>query len=70
MSDPKITVIGAVSYFFGRPVIYKMTTSKTMTGGTLALVDTDENVLKCNFVYLIAWWVLLPLTVVDSIGTA
>ena len=46
MAGPKITVIGAGSYFFGRPVIYKMATSKIMDGGTLALVDTDAKVLK------------------------
>lgn len=28
MAGPKITVIGAGSYFFGRPVIYKMATSE------------------------------------------
>lgn len=43
---PKITVIGAGSYFFGRPAIYKMATSKILAGGTLALVDTDAKVLK------------------------
>lgn len=46
MAGPKITVIGAGSYFFGRPVIHKMATSEVMAGGTLALVDTDEKVLK------------------------
>ncbi len=46
MSKPKITVIGAGSYFFGRPVIWKMATSKYLRNGTLALVDTDPNVLK------------------------
>ncbi|MFH0795864.1 MAG: glycoside hydrolase family 4 [Candidatus Omnitrophota bacterium] len=43
---PKITVIGAGSYFFGRPVIYKMATSPHMAGGTLALVDTNPGVLN------------------------
>jgi len=46
MKGPKITVIGAGSYFFGRPVIHKMATSPIMAGGTLALVDTNQNVLK------------------------
>lgn len=46
MAGPKITVVGAGSYFFGRPVIHKMATSEAMAGGTLALVDTDEKVLK------------------------
>jgi alpha-galactosidase len=45
MNGPKITVIGAGSYFFGKPVIHKMATSKAMAGGTLALVDTDKAVL-------------------------
>jgi len=45
MSGPKLTVIGAGSYFFGKPVIQKMATSKHMAGGTLALVDTDAKVL-------------------------
>lgn len=46
MALPKITVIGAGSYFFGRSVIWKMATSETLAGGTLALVDTDPQVLK------------------------
>lgn len=46
MSGPKITVIGAGSYFFGRPVIFKMATSPVLAGGTLALVDTDPAVLR------------------------
>lgn len=46
MRAPKITVIGAGSFFFGRPVIHKMATSQVFTGGTLALVDTNERVLK------------------------
>lgn len=46
MRGPKITVIGAGSYFFGRPVIHKMATSPAMAGGTLALVDTEAPVLK------------------------
>ncbi len=45
MSGPKVTVIGAGSFFFGRPIIYKMATSEVMAGGTLALVDTDKKVL-------------------------
>ena len=46
MPGPKITVIGAGSYFFGRPMIYKMATSGVLAGGTLALVDIDEKVLR------------------------
>ncbi|MCX6993244.1 MAG: glycoside hydrolase family 4 [Kiritimatiellaeota bacterium] len=45
MHGPKITVIGAGSYFFGRPIIKLMATSQVMAGGTLALVDTDKRVL-------------------------
>ena len=46
MSGPKIVVIGAGSYFFGKAVIHKMGASKVMAGGELALVDTDASVLK------------------------
>ena len=46
MAGPKVTVIGAGSYFFGKPIIHKMATSKVMRGGTLALVDTDKPVLR------------------------
>ncbi len=45
MSSAKIVVIGAGSYFFGKPVIYKMATTPVLAGGTLALVDTDKKVL-------------------------
>ena len=45
MAGPKITVIGAGSYFFGRPVIHKLATSSVMAGGTLALVDTNPGTL-------------------------
>jgi alpha-galactosidase len=45
MSGPKVTVIGAGSYFFGKPIIHKMATSPIMDGGTLALVDTNKKVL-------------------------
>ena len=45
MRGPKITVIGAGSYFFGKPVIHKMATSPVMAGGTLALVDTNPKTL-------------------------
>jgi len=46
MGSAKVVVIGAGSYFFGKPVIYKMATSPVLAGGTLALVDTDPKVLK------------------------
>ena len=42
---PKIVVIGAGSYFFGKPVIYNAITSPILCNGTLALVDTDQKVL-------------------------
>lgn len=45
MQSPKIVVIGAGSYFFGRPAIWNMVTSEILREGTLALVDTDEEVL-------------------------
>ena len=45
MAGPKVTVIGAGSYFFGKPVIHKMATSPVMAGGTLALVDRNPKVL-------------------------
>ncbi len=46
MHGPKITVIGAGSFFFGKPVIHKMATSPVMAGGTLALVDTRPDVMQ------------------------
>lgn len=45
MQSPKIVVIGAGSYFFGRPAIWNMVTSDVLKGGTLALVDTSSEVL-------------------------
>jgi len=42
---PKITIIGAASYFFGKQIIHKMATSEIMAGGTLAMVDTDPHKL-------------------------
>lgn len=38
---PKIVVIGAGSYFFGKPVIYNMVSSPALRNGTLALVDLN-----------------------------
>ena len=46
MAGPKITVIGAGSYFFGKAIIRKMADSAALAGGTLALVDTDARVLR------------------------
>ncbi len=43
---PKIAVIGAGSFFFGRPVIWNMVHSPVLRKGTLALVDTNPSVLK------------------------
>ena len=45
MSGPKIAVIGAGSYFFGKQIIHKLATSPVLAGGTLAMVDTDAKVL-------------------------
>ncbi|MBS1372087.1 MAG: glycoside hydrolase family 4 [Lentisphaeria bacterium] len=45
-NGPKVVVIGAGSYFFGKPVIYNMIHSPILNGGTLALVDTDPAVLE------------------------
>ena len=46
MYGPKVTVIGAGSYFFGRPIIHKFATSPVMANGTLSLVDTNKEVLQ------------------------
>ena len=42
---PKITVIGAGSFFFGREIIHTCATSPILAHGTLALVDTRPAVL-------------------------
>lgn len=46
MQSPKIVVIGAGSFFFGRPAIWNMVTSEILREGTLALVDTNPDVLS------------------------
>jgi alpha-galactosidase/6-phospho-beta-glucosidase family protein len=46
MSGPKVAVIGAGSYFFGKPVIWNMVKSEVLSGGTLVLVDTNADTLK------------------------
>lgn len=45
MSKPKVTIIGAGSYSFGRQAIWNMVTNKVLQGGILALVDTDATAL-------------------------
>ena len=46
MAGPKVAVIGAGSYYFGKQVIHKFASSSVMAGGTLALVDTDQKALR------------------------
>ena len=46
MSGPKVAVIGAGSYFFGKPVIWNMIKSEILSGGTLVLVDTNIDALN------------------------
>jgi alpha-galactosidase len=46
MAGPKVVVIGAGSYFFGRPAIWNMACSPILQGGTLALVDTNAGTLR------------------------
>ena len=41
MPGPKVTVIGAGSFFFGKPVIHKFATSPIMAGDTLALFNAS-----------------------------
>ncbi len=45
-NKPKIVVIGAGSYFFGKQVIWNMVKSEVLQNGTLALVDTNPEILK------------------------
>jgi alpha-galactosidase len=45
MKGPKVAVIGAGSYFFGKAAIWNMINSEILREGTLALVDTDAKVL-------------------------
>ncbi len=46
MNGPKVAVIGAGSYFFGKPVIWNMVKSEILSGGTLVLVDTNPDTLE------------------------
>lgn len=46
---PKIVVIGAGSYFFGRAVIWNMINSPVLNSGTLALVDTNAATLSTMY---------------------
>ncbi len=45
MSKPKVVVIGAGSYFFGKPIVWNMARSPVLREGTLAFVDTKPDVL-------------------------
>lgn len=45
IKSPKIAVIGAGSYFFGKSAIWKMINSEYLRHGTLALVDTNPAAL-------------------------
>jgi len=45
MSSPKIVIIGAGSYFFGKALVWNMAKSPVLRNGTLAMVDTDQHVL-------------------------
>ncbi len=45
MKKVKIAVIGAGSYFFGKPAIWNMVKSEVLREGTLALVDTNPETL-------------------------
>ncbi len=46
MKTPKVVLIGAGSVFFGRQTIWSMANKECLSGGTLALVDTDLPRLK------------------------
>jgi alpha-galactosidase len=46
MKGPKVAVIGAGSYFFGKPAIWNMIHSEILKNGTLALVDTNPKTLE------------------------
>ena len=43
MQHPKVAILGAGSFFFGRKSIWQMVHSPHLRGGTLALVDTDAD---------------------------
>ena len=46
MQHPKIVIVGAGSLFFGRKAIWQMVHSPHLRGGTLGLVDIDEDRLN------------------------
>lgn len=46
MASPKIVIIGAGSLFFGRKLVWSMNRLDGLTGGHLALVDTDPEHLR------------------------
>ena len=43
---PKVAIIGAGSFFFGRPFIWNMTHSPVLRHGTMVLIDRDPQVLE------------------------
>ena len=45
MKGPKVVLIGAGSVFFGRQTIWSMVSKPALATGTLALVDTDRELL-------------------------
>ncbi len=46
MQHPKVVLVGAGSFFFGRKAIWQMVHSPHLNGGTLGLVDTDAERLE------------------------
>ncbi len=46
VKHPKIVVIGAGSLFFGREAVFRIVQSPCLSGGTLSLVDIDEERLS------------------------
>ena len=46
IKNPKVTILGAGSLFFGRQAIWQMVQSPYLNNGTLALVDTDGERLE------------------------
>lgn len=44
-TGPKVAIVGAGSFFFGRPFIWNMTHSPILRSGTMVLIDRDPEVL-------------------------